>query len=418
MTGGPLDGSAPAASTGTARSPLRAVAPFLVQRFASGFANQVQAVAVGWYVYALTGSALDLGLVGLAQFVPTLGLALVAGHAVDRYPRRNIMLASVALEFACYAGLAALTLSGNRSVVPVFVVVAGLGVVRAFNHPAQSSLLPTLVAPPVFPRVVAWSAGALQSAVVIGPTAGGLLYLFGAPVPFLVAAALSAASFAAIAALPAHRGAPAPAPQSWQRVLSGIHFIRNHQAVLGAITLDLFGVLFGGATALLPIYARDILMIGAPGLGLLRSAPAVGALVTAAALTRWPLTRHVGPRILVTVAAYGAATVVFGLSTVLPLSFVALIAVGAADMVSVVTRNTLVQTSTPDSIRGRVSAVNTVFIGTSNQLGEFESGAVAAWLGPVASVVLGGAVTVAVAALWAWRFPALRMMDRFERIAE
>jgi hypothetical protein len=258
---------------------------------------------------------------------------------------------------------------------------------------------------------------ASQVAVVTGPSAGGLLYLLGTGVPFLVVATLLAAALVAVALLPAPHAGAAGAPLSWAGLLDGIRFIQRHAAVRGAISLDLFGVLFGGATALLPIFARDILAIGPAGLGLLRSAPAVGAMATAFLLARRPLSRHVGRRMLAAVAIFGAATVVFGLSRSLVLSLGALVAIGAADMVSVIVRSTLVQTATPDAIRGRVSAVNTVFIGTSNQLGEFESGVTAAWFGPVASVVLGGAMTLLVAALWAYRVPALRRMDRFETAA-
>jgi MFS family permease len=396
--------------------PPRAIRLFLVQRFAGGMALQMQAVAVGWYVYALTSSPLDLGFIGLVQFVPTAGLALFSGHVIDLYPRRYVLLAAQALEMSCYLGLAALAYSGAGSVGIVFLVVAGLGVARAFDHPAQASLLPGLVPPGSFPRAAAWSSMTAQIAVVIGPAAGGLLFILGEAVPFAVAAAFAAIAFIAVLLIDEKRVVRSRAPVTWKTLSSGIRFIRHHQAVLGAISLDLFGVLFGGATALLPIFARDILMIGPAGLGLMRSAPAVGALTTGLILTRWPLARHIGARMLIAVAIFGVATLVFGLSRWAPLSFAALIAVGASDMVSVVTRNTLVQTETPDAIRGRVNAVNTVFIGTSNQLGEFESGVTAAWFGPVASVALGGAVTLLVAGLWAWRLPALRRMDRFNTV--
>jgi MFS family permease len=387
---------------------------YLVQRLANGMAMQMQAVAVGWYVYALTDSALALGLIGLAQFLPTASLALVSGYAIDRYPRRLILLCAIALEIACYVALAAKAYFGIGGVQSVFAVVAVLGVARSFDHPAQSSLLPGLVSRATYPRTVALSSMTIQASVVLGPAAGGLLYLLGTAVPFAVAAALSAIAFLAVFLIP-KRDAPAGAPLSWTRLVSGVDFIWKHQAVLGSISLDLFGVLFGGATALLPIFARDILAIGPVGLGLLRSAPALGALMTGLILARRPIARSVGPRILVAVGLFGAATLFFGLSHSVLLSFVALIAVGASDMVSVVTRTTLVQSATPDSIRGRVSAVNTLFIGTSNQLGEFESGVTAAWLGPVGSVVLGGIATIGIAVGWAWLFPALRRLDRFPK---
>ncbi len=393
--------------------PPRVIRLFLLQRIAGGMALQMQAVAVGWYVYALTSSPLDLGFIGLVQFVPTAGLALAAGHFVDRHPRRFVLLAAQALELVCYLALAAVAYSGIGSVGLVFLIVAGLGVARAFDHPAQASLLPGLVPTNAFPRAAAWSSMAGQLSVVVGPAAGGLIYILGPAVPFAVAAASACVAMIAVLLIDEKRAAQKHAPVTWKTLVSGITFIRHHQAVLGAISLDLFGVLFGGASALLPIFARDILMIGPVGLGLMRSAPAVGALTTGLILTRWPLSRHVGSRMLIAVAIFGVATLIFGVSRWTPLSFAALICIGASDMVSVVTRNTLVQTETPDAIRGRVNAVNTVFIGTSNQLGEFESGVTAAWFGPVGSVVLGGAATLLIAALWAWRLPALRRMDRF-----
>ncbi|MGA3305087.1 MAG: MFS transporter [Stellaceae bacterium] len=397
--------------------PPRTIHLFLLQRFAGGIAMQMQAVAVGWYVYALTSSPLDLGFIGLVQFVPAVGLALVAGHVIDRYPRRFVLLGAQALELACYIALAAVAYTGIGSIGLVFLIVAGLGVARAFDSPAQASLLPGLVPTAAFPRAAAWSSMATQASVVLGPAAGGLIYILGEAVPFAVAAALASVAMLAVFCINERHVERASAPLSWKTLSSGIDFIRHHQAVLGAISLDLFGVLFGGATALLPIFARDILMIGPVGLGLMRSAPAVGALTTGLILTRWPLSRHIGTRMLIAVAIFGVATLIFGVSRWTPLSFAALICVGASDMVSVVTRNTLVQTETPDAIRGRVSAVNTVFIGTSNQLGEFESGLTAAWFGPVGSVVLGGVATVLIAGLWAWRLPALRRMDRFNTAA-
>jgi len=407
-------GVAPASDTAPISSlPPRAIRLFLIQRFAGSMAMQMQAVAVGWYVYALTSSPLDLGFIGLVQFLPVAGLALVTGHVIDRYPRRLVLLAAQFAELACYVALAAVAYEGVNSVGLVFIIVGLLGVARAFDSPTQAALLPGLVNPKNFPRAAAWSSMAIQASVVLGPAAGGLIYILGEYVPFAVAAALAATGLVAVLGIPGTRAADARTPVTWKTLVSGIEFIRHHQAVLGAISLDLFGVLFGGATALLPIFARDILTIGPVGLGLMRSAPAVGAMVTGLILARWPLSRHIGARMLIAVGIFGLATLVFGVSRWTPLSFAALIGVGASDMVSVVTRNTLVQTETPDAIRGRVSAVNSVFIGTSNQLGEFESGVTAAWFGPVGSVVLGGAATLLIAGLWAWKLPALRRMDRF-----
>jgi MFS family permease len=393
--------------------PPRAIRLFLLQRFAGGMAMQMQAVAVGWYVYALTSSPLDLGFIGLVQFLPLAGLALVTGHVIDRYPRRLVLLAAQTAELACYLALAAVAYEGVNSAGLVFIIVGMLGVARAFDSPTQAALLPGLVHPRNFPRAAAWSSMAIQAAVVLGPAAGGLIYILGEYVPFAAAAALAAIGLLAVLGIEERRAADARAPVTWKTLVSGVAFIRHHQAVLGAISLDLFGVLFGGATALLPIFARDILTIGPVGLGLMRSAPAAGAMVTGLILARRPLSRHIGARMLIAVGIFGLATLVFGVSRWTPLSFAALVCIGASDMVSVVTRNTLVQTETPDAIRGRVSAVNSVFIGTSNQLGEFESGLTASWFGPVGSVVLGGAATVLIAGLWAWKLPALRQMDRF-----
>lgn len=398
---------------GAAFSP-RVLALFLAARFSAISAAQVMAVAVGWYVYALTGSAVDLGLIGLAQFLPTMGLALPAGQIIDRYPRRYVLMAAVGVEALCALALAGLSTMDNVPVVAVFAVVACYGAARAFEHPAAISLLPSLVPAKEFPRAAAWSSMSNQSAFVVSPALGGLLYIFGATVPFAVALALLAVAMTAVFLLPASKRPPSREPVTLRGVLSGLDFILRNKVVLGAISLDMFGVLFGGAVALLPIFASDILAIGPVGMGLLRSAPAVGAVITGLFLTRHPPRRHVGVTMLAAVAVFGAATIAFGLSTSAPMSFAALAVAGAADMVSVVIRQTLVQIWTPDAIRGRVSAVNSLFIGTSNQLGEFESGITAAWFGPVASVVLGGSITILIVGFWCFRSPALRRLDRLE----
>ncbi|HXQ52775.1 MAG TPA: MFS transporter [Stellaceae bacterium] len=384
---------------------------FLTVRFSSATAWQMQAVAVGWYVYALTDSAFDLGLIGLVQFVPFAGLALIAGHAVDRFPRRNIVMSALAVESLCSLALGLLALSGAGSAGAVFSIIAFYGAARAFDQPAMQSWLPALVAARLFPRSAAQNSLTSQSAVILGPALGGLLYLLGPAVPFLCAALLQGGALALASGLPAQRRAVTE-PLSWHTILGGVRFIWHTDTVRGAISLDLFCVLFGGATALMPIFARDILSVGPAGLGLLRSAPALGALVTGLMLTRRPPQRHVGRRMMIAVAIYGAATLVFGLSTNLVLSLAALAILGAADMLSVVIRSTLVQVVAPDAIRGRVTAVNSLFTGTSNQLGQFESGVTAAWFGPVGSVVLGGAATLLIVALWTRRFPALSRMDR------
>ncbi len=372
---------------------------------------QVQAVATGWYIYALTGSAFDLGLIGLVQFVPFASLVFIAGHAVDRHPRREIVCMALAGESLCNLAIALLVLTGTGGAGAIFAAIAGLGAGRAFEQPAMQAWLPGLVPQALFPKAAARNSLTAQTAVIVGPALGGFLYLAGPAVPFFCAALLQAAAFVAARRLPAQRGAGGE-PLSWRAMLSGVGFIWRTETVRGAISLDLFCVLFGGATALLPIFARDILGVGPAGLGLLRSAPAVGALVTGLVLARRPPSRRVGHKLLVTVAIYGAATLVFGLSRNLALSLAALAAIGASDMLSVVIRSTLVQIVAPDAIRGRVTSVGSLFTGASNQLGQFESGVTAAWFGPVGSVVLGGAATLVIVAWWAKRFPVLRRMDR------
>lgn len=390
---------------------------YLLARFCGSAAFQIEGVAVGWYIYALTDSPLQLGFVGLAMFLPTVSLALFAGQAIDRFQRRRVLLAAWMVQAASAASIGILALTGAGSVFWIFALIACVGAGRSFEQPAQSALLPSLVPVALFPRVTPAGSLVNQFAVIVGPALGGLLFIFGAPVAFFGAVAILLVALTAVFLLP--RQPPRPSqPLSWANFLGGVNFIRRAEAVRGAITLDMFGVFFGGATALLPIFARDIFHIGPVGLGLLRSAPALGALVTGLYLARHPMERHVGHRMLITVAVYGSATIVFGLSPWLPLTALALMVIGAADVVSVVVRSTLVQTATPDHIRGRVSAVNSLFVGTSNQLGEFESGVTADWFGAVGSVVLGGIATLVVVAVATQRFPALRRMDRFIMVKE
>ncbi len=327
-------------------------------------------------------------------------------------------MAALAGDSLCSIVIALLAVTGAGGPVPVFAAVAGYGACRAFEQPAWQSWLPGLVAAEAYPRAAAWNSLASQAAVMLGPALGGVLYLLGPPVPFVCAAVLQLVALAAATTLRVReRPTDEDAPLTWNSMLDGVRFIARNEPVRGAISLDLFAVLFGGATALLPIFARDILATGPAGLGLLRSAPALGALVTGAVLARHPPGRRVGPRIFAAVAIYGVATLVFGLSRILWLSLAALVAIGAADMLSVVIRQTLVQVASPDAIRGRVTTVNSLFTGTSNQLGQFESGVTAAWFGPVASVVLGGAATLVVVALWARWFPRLLRMDRLTSAA-
>jgi MFS family permease len=389
----------------------RAFVQLWVARLCAVAAGQIMMVAVGWQMYDLTASAWDLGLVGLLQFAPALVLTLPAGHVIDRHHRGRVLASCLSTQVLLAAWLCAVAALGFASRSNLLWVSVALGAVRAFQMPAQQALVPLLVPAVWLPRALAASSAGLQGAIIAGPALGGLIYAFGAPWTYGVCALLFAFATALCFALHYTHTTPTREPASWRSLLAGVNFVWHHQVVLGAISLDLFAVLFGGATALLPMFAKDILHTGPWGLGLLRSAPAVGALLMSLVLARWPVRRRTGPLLLAAVAVYGLATLGFGLSTQLLLSMGLLAIAGAADMVSVVIRSTLVQLETPDAMRGRVSAVNSVFIGASNQLGEFESGASAAVLGPVASVVLGGAVTLVVAGLWLRWFPALAQRD-------
>ena len=386
----------------------------LLSRTASSLGTQGQAVAVGWQIYALTHRPLSLGLVGLAQFLPMLLLIFAAGHVADRFDRRRVAAICQAVEMGAACGLA--TLSALHALTPalIYALVALLGAARAFEGPCTQALLPSLVPASLFPRAAALSSSLSQTVTILGPAVGGLLYGLGAPIPYAFSAGAFALAALCMSLVP--RGAPMPprGSVSLDAVFGGIVFIRERPEILGAISLDLFAVLLGGATALLPVYAHDILHAGPFGLGMLRAAPAVGALTISALLARRPIGRRAGARMFVAVALFGLATIVFGLSRSLPLSVASLVVLGGADVVSVVVRSSLVQLRTPDAMRGRVSAVNLLFIGTSNQLGEFESGTLAALVGAVPAVVLGGVGTLLVALLWMGLFPTLRRLDRLD----
>jgi MFS family permease len=373
-------------------------------------------VAVGWHVYDLTGSAFALGMVGLAQFLPALLLALPGGLAADRFERRTILLLCFSLEIVVALLLLSISLVSGAGAGWIFPVVALVGVGQAFLGPASQSLLPFLVPREDFPRAVAWNSSTFQVATIAGPAIGGLLYAFGPACVYAVSAGCYVCSALLISRIRTRLKVAAAAKPGFEGLLTGLRFVFSRPAILGAISLDLFAVLFGGATALLPIYARDILHVGPWGLGLLRSAPAVGAAAVALFLAQRPLARRAGARMFFCVAVFGVMTIVFGLSRSFLLSLVALAFLGAADMVSVVVRQTLVQINTPDEKRGRVSAVNSVFIGASNQLGEFESGVTAAWLGAVPAAVLGGVGTLVVVVIWIWLFPSLRQADRLDAL--
>jgi len=373
----------------------------------------MQAVAVAWQVFALTHRPLDLGLVGLAQFLPGILLFLVAGHAADHFARQRILQTCCGGFALCSLLLMGLTRHGFSSIVPIYAVLLLNGTVRAFNGPAGQAFLPLLVPEADFPEAVAWNSSIFQSAAIAGPVVGGLLYGWTAsPAPVYICAAIEYLAALAVLAGIHVRAAQGPRPAaSYAMALEGLRYIRRNKLILGAISLDLFAVLLGGAVALLPVYAREILKIGASGLGILRSAPAVGAVIMALVVARWPLQRRAGAIMLWCVCGFGVFTVIFGLSRNVMLSLTALALIGACDMVSVIVRHTLVQLATPDEMRGRVSAVNVVFIGASNEVGQFESGLTAQWFGTVPAVVLGGLGTIAIVALWAWRFPALRRVD-------
>jgi len=373
------------------------------------------AVAIGWQLYALTGRALDLGLVGLVQFGTQVALTLLVGQAADRYDRRAIIVSCRVVSGLAAAALAAGTLGGTLTTGRILALVAVVGAARSFEGPTMSALVVGLVARPLVPRAMAWSVSANQAARIVSPALGGALYVTGAEVVHFVAAGCFLAA-GLLAALIRNPG-PARVREEFtlESFFSGLLYIRNNRLLLGMMSLDLFAVLFGGATALLPIYARDVLQTGPWGLGLLRSAPAVDALLTSIVLARYPIERQAGRVMLRAVVAFGAATVVFGLSTHLALSLLALAVLGASDVVSVVIRFSLVQLRTPDAMRGRVSAVHSLFTGTSNQLGEFESGLTAALFGAVPAVLIGGLGTIAVAVLWTYLFPELRRAGTLER---
>ncbi|MBI5165900.1 MAG: MFS transporter [Magnetospirillum sp.] len=385
---------------------------FLAARFVTATAFQMVGVAVGWQIYALTGDPLHLGYVGLTQFVPILLLALPAGHAADRFDRRHLLVACLGVEALAVAALLILSLSPTPPLGTLYAILAVMGAGRAFLAPANQSLVPLLVPPPLFPRAVAWGSISYQVAVIAGPAMGGLLYAFGPGAVYGVSLTLMVGAAVAVVVLGTPLIAQAAVETGLEGVLAGLGYIWRRKDILGAVSLDLFAVLLGGATALLPIFARDILDTGPLGLGLLRSAPALGAAAMAITLAHRPLQGGTGTKLFASVAVFGLATIVFGLSTDIRLSMAALAVLGAADMISVVVRQTLVQIRTPDSMRGRVSAVNWVFIGASNELGEFESGLTASWFGAMPAVVIGGLGTLAVAGLWAWRFPELRKIDR------
>ena len=397
--------------------PLLSHAPFAFLWSSRVLANvgfHMLGVAVGWQLYALTGSALDLGLVGLVQFVPMIVLTLIVGQVADRSGRRLITTACQVVKAGAAAALALGSLGGWQSKTSILGLLALLGAARAFENPATTALVSDVVPRPLIARGMAWIVSANQTAQIVGPALGGFLYALGPAATYVTACALFVFAGACALMIRDRRIPRSIEPITLETVFSGIAFIGRRRVLLATMTLDLLAVLLGGATALLPLYARDILGTGPGGLGLLRAAPAVGALSTSVFLAYYPVERGIGRILFRTIIVFGAASVVFGVSTNFILSLTALSVLGAADVVSVVIRASLVQIRTPDTMRGRVSAVHSLFTGTSNQLGAFQSGVAAALFGAVPAVLLGGMGTIAVAALWIRLFPELRRLRTFE----
>ena len=387
---------------------------YLGARSLSEYSYQIATVAVGWQIYQLTGSAFQLGMVGLVQFIPSALLVFAAGHAADRYDRRRVAQICQIAEALITAALAWGTFAGWLTVPEIFAALAVLGITAAFEVPAGAALLPGVVPEGTLQKATAFSSGAFQAAAISGPALGGVAYAIAPGAPYLLMAMCSLLAATLSGLIRLQKPVEAKEPPTFDDLFAGVRFVRDNPAILGTISLDLFAVLLGGATALLPIYAQDILQTGPWGLGLLRAAPAAGALLMTAALARHALNRRVGLRMFQAVIIFGLATVVFALSHLIWLSVLALAVMGAADMVSVVIRTSLVQLATPDAMRGRVGAVNHLFINASNQLGQFESGITAALLGAMPAAALGGVGTVAIALLWMKLFPALRNVERLE----
>jgi len=386
---------------------------YLAARIAGTLAVQMQSVAIGWQVYAQTHNLFYLGMIGLAQFLPFLLLILIAGHAADRYNRRNIITCCVGAQLACGLLLFAYTHSGMAAVWPVFAILVLFGSARAFMSPATQAVLVNMVPTEDFSRAVALSSSSFQVAVILGPTLGGLLYVYGPATVYTVSSTLLICAVILMLLTKPAPQATRNEPATWHSVLEGLRFVFSRPIVLGAISLDLFAVLFGGATALLPALAHDVLHIGPTGLGLLRTAPGAGAALCSVALAFWPITRSVGKWMFGGVAVFGVCTVILGSTSNFVVALVVLLLMGAGDMISVYVRHLLVQFETPDAIRGRVSAVNSVFIGASNELGEFESGLTAGWFGLTRAVIFGGLATLVVTGLWTRFFPVLTHMDKF-----
>lgn len=392
----------------------RSYSLFFSARFLAAFATQIISVSVGWQMYDETRSTFYLGLIGLFQFLPSLLLILVTGSATDRYNRRAIVSICLVVSALCAAALLGLTLADAFSPLPVFIILTVFGIERAFMGPATQSLAPNLVPEKDLANSFAWNASSWQTASIIGPVAGGLLYGLGPVVAYSVALAFMVSGAFLVFFIPKPVQTRSSEPSNWAYIIAGFKFIRGEKIVLGAISLDMFAVLLGGAVALMPVFASDILVLGPLGLGLLRAAPGVGAIAMAIYLASFPIKHHSGLAMFAGVAVFGLGTVIFGLSETAWLSILALAIMGAGDMISVYIRETLLALWTPDQVRGRVNAVNSVFIGASNELGEFRAGMMAAGFGAIPAVVIGGVGTLAVSVIWASLFPSLRKIDTLE----
>lgn len=388
----------------------------MVARVSTNFAYQMLTVAIGWQMYSLTKSAFYLGLVGLVQFLPMLLLSLFVGHISDQYDRRKIITLSQIIQSVFILILAFESFNGWITKERFLLIIFFIAVAHSFEGPPMQALLPNIVSRNIFPRASALMSSVSEFAVIIGPAVGGILYSFGSTLVYAFTGALYFISGILISQISVRKEEFKPERASLKSLFAGISFIKSRPIVLGAISLDLFAVLFGGATALLPIYASNILMIGSFGLGVLRSAPAIGALLMSAYLARNPLKHNIGKTMFIAVIFFGLSTIIFAISKSVIISFFALFALGASDVISVVIRSTLVQLETPDHMRGRVSSVNMIFIGTSNQLGEFESGLTASLLGTVPAAFLGGIGTIIVVMLWMKLFPSILHVDKFEAI--
>ena len=390
---------------------------FWLSRICASLASQMQSLAVGWQIYDLTRSPLDLGLVGLMQFLPLISLMLIAGHAADRYNRLLIVRLSLATGGLAAAVLAGATAAGWISRELILAVILVVGCAQAFQQPTTSALLPAIVPTELLSRAVAASSSSRQIAIIVGPAIGGVIYALSPPLVYALAAALFLFASALIWLIKVSHVPPKREPVTYELIFAGIIYIWRNPFILGAISLDLFAVLLGGATSLLPIFARDIFNTGPEGLGLLQLSPAVGALAISLPLSRWPMRGRIGPMLFANVAGFGCATIAFGLSTSFPLTMLVLMAYGATDMVSVVIRDTLIQVGTPDGMRGRVNAVHSLFTGTSNQLGQFRAGVMADWLGAVPAVLVGGGATLLVVLASLRLFPGLARVNSVEEVA-